>query len=358
MGWVLLTGSGVEEAGAAPGPGPGKPGWPPLAGRAPLPVFPQASGVDNQPPDPQAACWSDQGDYVKTPPANIPMKPDRRWHRGNFCGVSVSGVSGGYNDKDKGLIMTWELPTFLVADQDYIIWYWVVVLGYTHIVLSIPQAKNFGVTLEALSACAKRCKAGGLFVEMIAVSDGKSFSEAIPWLQYMLDAGALVSGQDLVCGSWQVDKWYEPEDVCQLIIDNGEWSHAHGLLTTIHWGGGYAGWAENCACWNDATQERWGIHNRWTFQAVLNPWLDGHDGQCNVDAPIDAKQSWLLKALVAMPKPMFLVAMETNAQGRYDTPKERPEVWTDMDGLLCTYADPDGRISYGNGARRPDGTVW
>jgi len=320
-----------------------------------LPPFP--AGTGDQPAPPQAACWSFAGDYIHTLPANIPTKPDRRWSRGNFSGVSVPGWSGGHEANDRSTFMSWELPTFSVADQNTILAHYAGVCGYTHIVLSRPQAINWGVSLDGLIDCAKRCKAAGLFVEMVAVSDGVPFSDAIPWLQALLNAGGLVADQDLVCACWQVDKWYAPAPTVQLILDNGAWSHRHGLLTTVHWGGGYPGWAESCACWDETTDATWGIHDRWSFQRVLAPWLDGHDGQCDVDAPIDEKQSWLIKALVAMPAPMFLVAMEITAQGRFDNPAGWTERFCDLAGLLCVYADPSGRVAYGNGARRPDGTV-
>lgn len=354
-----------EQQAATPIPGV----WPPAEGREPFPdgAFPPKP-TGTQPGPPQNACWTSLGDFKSTLSVNIPKTKDRRYHRTNFSGVSVKGFTNGNNDKDRSLVITWELPSYSVADQELVIWFLTAVCGHTHIVLSIEQAKNFGCSLEQLIACALRCKKAGLFISMVAVSGGDPFSKAIPWLQAMLDAGALVRGQDIICCCWQVDKWYEPEDVVQLIIDCGDWSHAHALLTAVHWGGGYDGWAANCACWNEETMSRWGIHDRWTFQGVLNYWLDGHYGQCNTEAPIDEKQSWAMKALVAMPKPMFMVAMETNAQGRFgywndpngdwSGPIKRPEVWCDMDGYLMCCSDPEGRISWGNGARLPNGKAF
>jgi hypothetical protein len=341
-------------------PVPGE--WPPAVGREPFPegAFPpKATGT--QPGPPQNTCWSSKGDFKWELPAGIPTKPDRRYHRGNFSGVSVKGFTNGNNDKDRSLVITWEIPACSVADQELIIWFLTVVCGHTHIVLSIPQARNWGVSRQQLIECALRCKKAGLFISMIAVSDGNAFDVAIPWLQAMVDAGALVSGQDLVCCCWQVDRYYGPMAVVDLVKANGAWSHPRGLLTTIHWGGGYEGWAQSCAIWDEETTTRWGIHDRYSFQAVLKDKLDGHYGQCNTEAEVDEKQSWLRKALVAMPEPMFLVAMETNAQGRYGYPNDpngdwsgpikRPEVWCDMDGyLMCCV---DRRISWGNGARLP-----
>ncbi len=186
------------------------------------------------------------------------------------------------------------------------------------------------------------------------MSDGAPFSDAIIWLAALDDAKVI----DIVCAAWQVNGWYpQPQDVVQLIIDNGDWSHPRGLLTAVHWGRGYSGWTESCACWNDVTEAIWGIDDRFSFQHVLSPYLDQQYAQFNTEAPVDQLQSGLLKILVAMPEPMVLVASEQTAQAQYDTPHERLEVYGDEKGLLCTYADQNGRIAYLNGARRPDGSV-
>jgi hypothetical protein len=124
----------------------------------------------------------------------------------------------------------------------------------------------------------------------------------------------------------------------------------------IHWGGGYPGWAESCACWNDLTEAEWGVHDRFTFQAFAAAHgLAGHYGQCDVNAEVDQVQSWIRKIVVAFPPGMQFVAAEIDAQAQYDDPAERLEIYGDMKGYLACCTDP--RVSYLNGGRRPDGTV-
>jgi hypothetical protein len=331
--------------------------WPPPPREA-LPPNPQASGT--QPPCPEASCWSANGDYLRARPSNIPNHPDRRFHRGNFCGVRVPGLVEGGNDKDPSLMITWDLVRYSPDQRQLAINYYAGVCGYTHVVLSRPQTINNGLGLDALVTTAQACKAAGLFVCLAAVSDGDPFSVAVPWLETLAANGLL----DVVCFAWQADKWYSPQDIVQGVLDNGAWSHPRGLLTTIHWGGGYGGWAESCACWSPETEAQWGIHDRWSFQSVLASSLDGHYGQCNTEADIDAVQSWLLKALVAMPEPMFLVGAEMDAQAEYGYPGDpetgphkRLERWGDQKGYLAMCADPSGRISALNGERGPDGQI-
>lgn len=332
---------------AQTGSGPGS--WPPPP-RAPLPPFPGITS--SQPPAPEASCWASSA-YLSATPANIPDQPDRRWHRGNFSGVRVPGLTEGGNDKDPSLMITWDLTRYSDDQMRLAVDYYVQVCGYTHVVLSRPQTLNQGKGLADLIRVAAYCKSCGLFVIVVAVSDGDDFSVAIPWLDLLEASGVL----DIVCFAWQADKWYQPEDIVQGILDTAAWAHPLDLLTTIHWGGGYPGWAESCACWNDETEATWGIHNRFTFQAVLFQYLDGHYGQCNTEAPVDQVQSWLLKALIAMPQPMFLVCAEDDAQAEYDEPHQRLERYGDEKGRLAVAADPGGRISYLNGARNVDGAV-
>jgi len=327
------------------------PVWPPTQPREPLPPDPGATGT--QPGPPEASCWSSNGDYIRTEPSNIPTAPDRRWHRGNFCGVRVPGYTSS-SCLDKSLLFTWELTDNSDDQMRLAIDYYVDVCGYTHLVLSRPQTMNQGRTLADLIRVALYAKSRGLFVIIVAVSDGAPFADAIPWLEACLAAGCL----DIVCFAWQADKWYQPEEIVQGIIDNGEWSHPRQLLTTTHWGGGYPGWAESCACWDAVTYVQWGISDRFSFQRVLAPYLDGHYGQCNTEAPIDAVQSWLFKCFIAMPPPMFLVSSEEDAEAEYDEPYQRLERYGDQKGLLATFSSPDGRVSYLNGARRSNGRVW
>lgn len=324
--------------------------WPPPPREA-LPPFPSATG--DQPGPPQASCWSANGDYLRDRPRHIPDRPDRRWHRGNFCGVRVPGLTEGGNDKDPSLMFTWDWPRFSPSQRTLAIQYYARVCGYTHAVLSRPQCLNQGLQLDDLRRTCDESKAAGQFNCVAAVSDGFTFENAIPWLEALHADGTL----DVVCFAWQADKWYEPAAIVQGILENAAWSHPLGLLTTIHWGGGYGGWAESCACWSPETEAQWGIHDRFTFQRRLLSDLDGHYGQCNTEADIDAVQSWLYKAFVAMPEPMFLVCAEDDAQAEYNQPHQRLERWGDLKGRLAVSASPDGRVSYLNGAREMDGSV-
>ena len=326
--------------------------WPPPP-REPLPTFPGITAT--QPTDFYASCWAQQP-YFSALPANIPRTPDLIFHRGNFCGVRVPGLVEGDNAKDPSFDITWNWTAYSDPQMRLCADFHAGVCGYTHPVLSRPQTLNQGKSLDDLIRVASYAKSSGpVFNVIVACSDGDPFSVAVSWLDALHAEGLI----DICCVCWQIDKYYPPQDVVQMLIDASAWANPKGIPVTVHWGGGYPGWAESCACWNDITAETWGIHDRYTFQRFFLSVCDrpGHYGQCNTESDIDQVQSWLRKALVAMPEPMFLVAAEMDAQAEYDEPYQRIELYGDMKGLLALSADPNGRISGLNGLRGRLGQV-
>ena len=111
--------------------------------------------------------------------------------------------------------------------------------------------------------------------------------------------------------------------------------------------------------WDDDTEARWGIHNRFTFQDVLADDLDGHYGQCNTEADIGAVQSWISKIIVAFPPGMIFVAAEMDMQAEADDPLHRLERYGDQKAFFaqCTMPNYGIQISSFNGSRSRDGRV-
>lgn len=322
--------------------------------RDPLPPFPQATG-NAQPPPPQVGCWSSKGDYIKTPPKNVPMKPDLVFHRGNFY-MRFPGFTGGVYDGDRSYAPTWDGPKWSADDQRKNLDWYANGCSYTHWDLSLPQSMlNQKLPFLALSDFAQLAKSEyGQFVACQIL--GGDFSWRLEWserkgyVQQLIDAKLLDVG--VLC--WQMDIWYQPIDIVESAMEISQWLQDRGVPMVIHWGG-Y--WTQNCAAWDDETAAKYGINSRASFQSVLLPkGLKGHYAQLDVNAPIDELQSALNKILIAMPPPMFLVASEQEADGiAHDF--RRTEAYGDLKGLLCTYASPDGRISAFNGYRQPDGSM-
>lgn len=334
--------------------------WPP-APREPLPPFPGITS--DQPAGPYASCWTSEP-YASTLPAGIPAGPDRRFHRGNVIGVRVPGLTEGDDDGVGGHTFdyTWYWVRYSDAQMRLACDYHARVCGYTHVSLSIPQTENYGKSIDDLARTMRYAHANGMFVSLNVASDGLPFSDFEPKLEALLSLGALLPGRDILCAAWQIDKWYGPLAGIELIDASGDFAHQHDLLNVVHWGGGYPGWAENCAMWDDETKARLGIDNRASFQDVLGVQfgvLDGHYGQCYTEADLGQVQSWIRKIIMVFPPGMFFVAAETDMQAQAWDPANRLELYGDLKNYLaqCTSPDYGVQISSFNGSRGLDGRV-
>lgn len=331
--------------------------WPPPP-RAPLPPFPAVTL--EQPPPPRASCWAAQPYFSELP--NIPDRPDLLFHRGNFCGVRVPGLTEGGSSTTSGspfdasFDTTWDWTRYDDGQMRLAVDWHADGCGYTHGVVSRPQTLNQGRTLADLQRVCRYLKARGMFTSVVAVSDGVPFRDGVDWLD-ALYAERLIN---IVNVCWQVDKWYAPAGVVELLNDAGAWANPKGIPVVVHWGGGYPGWAENCACWDAETARQWGITSRETFQQHFASVCAqaGHYGQCNTESDIDQVQSWISKIVVAFHPGMFFACAEDDAQAEFDWPYERLELYGDMKGRLAVCAKNYGvSLSYLNGARRENGRV-
>lgn len=289
--------------------------WPPPKRQA-LP--PKPGLTSSQPPDPLSQCWS-QDIYDERIPFTPPSAPTRAFLRGNFT-LLIPGFTGGFNDKDRSLLITWELPALSASDQDYCLRYIARVLGHTHIVLSRPQTLNMGKGLGDLLASALKAKSYGLFVLVVAVSDGTPFSDATPWFDTLRGAGAIDGS--IFC--WQADRYYDPDSLCDGLVAQSNYCNLHNLLRLIHWINGA------CAWWPSS---KYGIYDRWQFQQWAVAYLDTHLMQSGQNAPLDQLQSGASKVLVSLPYGLTLCDAETVAQGLYDNPS----------ALMALYGRQNGR---------------
>jgi len=232
----------------------------------------------------------------------------------------LTGTNGGFNDQDRSLLMTWDLPVLSSEAQDHCLDY-IASIGHTHVLLSRPHGLNMGMTLGQLAVTALKCKARGLFVIFNAVSDGDSFEVAVPWLDHLLEAGAMVSGEDSCCFCWQVDRYYAPPDLCRELISQSDYCKPRGIFRWVHWLNGA------CAWWTPADEndpngscELYGVCDRWGFQAWAKDYLNGHLGQLDHNTELDQLQSNDAKVLASLPHGLVLCCAEQSAQGLYDRP--------------------------------------
>lgn len=326
-----------------------------------LPPFPPIT--DSQPNGPYASCWAKQPYTIDLP--SIPDKPKRTFFRGNPIGVRVPGLKEGDNDGFGGRTFdyTWYWVRYSESQMRLACDFHAIGCGYTHPSLSIPQTYNYGKTINDLARVMNYAHGHNMYVVMNVGSDGYPFETFREDLEKLLSLKALIPGRDILNSVWQIDKWYDEYAGIKFIIDCGTWATRHDLLNTVHWGGGYPGWADNCAMWNDETNSVWGINSRFSFQEFLGPLglnvLHGHLGQCNTEEEIGQVQSWVSKIVQAFVPGMFFVAAEMDMQAQADDPANRLEVYGDLKAYLATCARPNYgiEISPWNGNRGLDGVV-
>lgn len=348
--------------------------WPP-APRAALPAFPAVT--DTQPPNPngsngryRAAVWS-RGPYDRDLPAelSVPDQPDLDFHRGNFLGIRVPGLTWhGYGtDLDPTLVTTWDNPRRSVEEQRLILDCYAHVNGYTHFLLSIPQARKAGVLDDAhFLPAAQLAKEYQQFVVVAAFGgDGESWtSDVLPWLDKLVALHAL----DEVVVCWQCDQHYDPWALLQITKQVGEWAHAHGIKVSQHWVNDAAAW------WNADDDPRRpntcldftpAICNRFDYHRVIPQWVDYQYAQFDTEAaigdPDNGGLQWAIAKLLQSLTSEKLVVAEYDAQAEFDDPAHRTEDQGDLKGYLLMCARGFGRAvqgGYMGGARLPNGRAF
>ncbi len=334
--------------------------WPPDQPRSALPPFPALTS--SQPPN--AGVWSNEA-YVQDPGFTPPNHPDIDFHRGNFSGVRIPGLPwlGFGTDKDPTHVMSWDLPRFPVDLQKLVLQGYAD-RGYTHFLISIPQARNAGVLDQRFLDAAVLAKSYGQFVVVVAFGgDGESWEADVqPWLDKLVALHAV----DEVNTVWQGDKWYGPYELVSLTKQVGEWAHPRGVKVSQHWiNGALAYWnPEDENSWRTAdnsTCVRWQICDRFSYHRVIAQWVDYQYFQGDTEAPIGDFQ-WSLGKVLQSFTTEKLVISEDDAQAEFDDPLHRTEDQGDLKGYLLLGASwMNGKVmdgGYMNGARRPDGRVF
>jgi hypothetical protein len=329
--------------------------WPPTLPRSGLPPFPPITA--SQPAN--AGVWSDKA-FETTLSFTPPDHPDLDFHRGNFSGVRVPGLQWhGYGtDKDPTLVMTWDQPRRSVEEQKLVLHQYAEIDGYTHFLLSIPQARKAGVSREDFTAAAVLAKSYGQFVIVVAMGgDGEDFVRDVqPWLDTLVALHAV----DEVNTAWQGDKWYSPFDLVSLTVQIGKYAHARGLKVSQHWiNDAAAWWTPADSTDRDSTCTKWQICDRFSYHRVIAQWVDYQYFQGDHNAPIGAIQGALARVLQSLTTEKLVIA-EDDAQAEFNDPVHRTEEQGDLKGLLLMFSKGFGKAMFGgylNGARLATGGV-
>lgn len=310
--------------------------WP--VQRAPLPPDPVAR--NGQPDAPESGCWAGALPFVKelqhTPPTPGTPEADD-YLRGNFQ-LQIPGFTNGFNDKDRSLLITWELPALSVEDQTNAIDWYRNGCGYFDLVLSIPQTKNLGKGLsDLLATCLLAQSRGCRIILNVLGGDGENFTtDVVPWLEQLLAAGVKFR----ICIAWQIDagnKVYSDgrpytQALVDITLEVSAWAKPRGIDLMQHW--------ENdaCALW---PYPEHGIENRFDYGRFMADVVKFQLFQCNTEADIGNVQEGLLKVKQGHPS-TFVIPTEYETQAIAGYPNDPDQVWSGPTKRLELYGDQKG----------------
>jgi len=146
------------------------------------------------------------------------FQPAPRFWKGNMCGVRVPGVpavNGGA--RDASLVLSWFYDRY--SDD----WRWAIrhvwrTRGITHVVLSWPDARSNGTSLDQFKAICQELIADGFYPCVFLSSkdhDRADVPTILAYLEPVLDA--LVGIVPMFCIGWELSLWLSPTQVQQLI---------------------------------------------------------------------------------------------------------------------------------------------
>lgn len=307
------------------------------------------------------------------------------YYRGNFCGIRVPGVPllpgmagftvPGWRDNAEGGLN----PPFFSVDiaryfveqpevADHILESYAG-RGYTHLQCTVGHAVEIGMSIDQYIAYCARAKSFGLWVDqwllgfglMSRDRDAEYWRPILnPWIDALLSNNVI----DCACVGWQLDQF---NTGTPRTIDGRMQSPIQSIIDYVADRVGPANvplgthWVNEAGAWNDPFNRfQW-----WKDQQNKLLWFH-HQGDVDID--IGLYQAKLVDTLdhfgdgsmgrsgLFGNRPFGLVVYECSAQKQFDLRCSEDE--GDLRGFLLCCTRSKGQIDgYGNGARRPDGTV-
>ena len=148
-----------------------------------------------------------------------PFRAAPRFWKANMCGTRVEGiepVAGGAGDAS--LVLSWFYDRYTATSREKIRAAWQA-KGLTHVLLSWPDSRAVGQSVEQFKATCQELITAGFFPCVFLSSkdhDPHDASTVFVGLQPVLDA--LVGIVPMFCVGWELSLWLSPTDV-QTLID-------------------------------------------------------------------------------------------------------------------------------------------
>lgn len=336
---------------------------PPYIPRGPLPPFPP-------------------GAYDHDLPFTPPAGPNRVFYRGDFCGVRVPGLPllpemsgytvegwrdnavGGLNPPIMALDITryWHISRDLVLENLNAH----ATRGYTHLQCSVGHAIEQGLSIDDYIEYSKLVQTIVGYADHWFLGGGPwsakdkngHWTEArdrdaaywAPILDPWIDALLANQAIDCACVGWQLDGGNKENEPIQSIIDYfADKLRPHDVLIGTHW-------LNEAGAWNNPMDRfKW-----WQHQSGKLTWFH-HQGDVNMDIPL--YQAKIVDTLnpfgdgrMGAPNTFALVNYEYAAQSQFDLRASEDE--GNLRGYLLSCTKAASHVGgYGNGARRPDGSI-
>lgn len=176
-----------------------------------------------------------------TPGPVGPFRPAPRFWRGNMCGVRVAGlppIDGGA--ADPSLVLSWFYDRYSAADRDAITRAWRA-KGYTHVLLSWPDSRDFGQSPRQFLATCQELIHDGFFPCVMLASKDHDPADVNAITNSLVPVLQLLFGVvPMFCVGWELSLWLSPTQVQQLIdsiaLTVMAWP---GTLLYVHFQEGY-----------------------------------------------------------------------------------------------------------------------
>lgn len=208
-------------------------------------------------------------------PASFPA-PNKRFHRGNFCGVRVPGLPFvPQGPSDTTLVFTPFIDRYSPTDRQSIYTAYLR-RGFTHFQISWINSRDTigsGLDVAGFTALAAEIKAAGIpYVTVFVMGKGDDPNVANmagtidPMLNSLIASGVM----DLCCVAWEASLWMDPtqtqaaiDHVCAITVPAG-------IPTYIHFQPNYTSFPQpnafTASFWNDNIGKLSGLY----FQADAN----------------------------------------------------------------------------------------
>lgn len=174
-----------------------------------------------------------------------PFQVAPRFWKGNMCGIRISGLPKLEGVPDPRLVLSWFYDRYPLAKDRAIVRQGMHLRGYTHWLLSWPDARANGCTPQQFQAICYELIADGFYPCVMLYSkdyDPNDFDGIMANIQPVLPY--LVGVIPLVCIGWELSIRLSPTVVQQLIDALAPLFTAYGCRVYIHLQEGYSSWQQ------------------------------------------------------------------------------------------------------------------